>query len=304
MKLVSFIHMGQEKAGILFDETESIWPFPIRKDGGDPMSCMIADGLHDHMAQIKKEAESSAVRIPLHSVKLVTPIRHPSAFLCIGLNYQTHAIAIAKERGEVYKKNDFPAYFSKRILNCTYDGDPIEYKEGFLPELEGGAELAVIIGKDARNVPREKAWEYILGFSIHNDLVECVTNRLYVQPMMAKSYAGYAPVGPWIVTADEFPPDHIWRIRLTIGGELRADDTTDHMSFDVAYMVSQLSTNMTLKAGTIIASGSPGETLPGISEHHYPLPGEAFVCEISGIGTLTTPVIAGEIPPPYANKKM
>ena len=165
---------------------------------------------------------------------------------------------------------------------------------------EGGAEIAVIIGRDCLNVDRGQVRRYILGYAVHNDLCENEICKRYHQPMYGKSLDGMAPVGPWIVTADEFEEGHSFLIQMSIAGQLRAEDTSDHMSFDIPYMVSQLSTHLTLKAGTVIASGSPGE----IGERYYPVAGENFVCEIQGIGRIEQKLVQAEPPTPYADKVM
>ena len=107
---------------------------------------------------------------------------------------------------------------------------------------------------------------------------------------MGKSIDGYIPIGPWIVTTDEFEENPLFDLKLTVNGEVRQKGNTRDLVFDIPYIVSELSTNMTLKAGTIIATGSPANIDAGNLEKLLLLPGDIITCEISQIGTLTNVV--------------
>ena len=305
MKLVSFVQGGVERAGIIVEDRKAVLPILEGDQYAEPMLMLIRNGLMDRIPklyqdlELLRQQESSECMIPLEQVKLICPIPHPRDFLCIGLNFQTHAAAVAKERGEQYHQNVYPAYFAKRTWESTMN-DSLPYIEGFEDTYEGGAEIAVILGRDALNLTRENVKDFILGYAVHNDLCENEINKHYGQPMQGKSLDGLAPFGPWIVTADEFDEGHVFRISMYIAGRLCAEDTSDHMSFDIPYMVSQLSTNMTLKAGTVIASGSPGE----FGDRYYPKSGEDFVCVVEGIGEIRQSLKKAERPTPYADKKM
>ena len=299
MKLVSYLRNGVEGAGIVTADGKMICPIPDAEGRKEPMLELLREGLMERIPELYQLLEHAAALIPIKDVKLLAPIPHPRDCLCIGLNFQGHAEQVAKERGETYVRNVTPAYFAKRTYECTLN-QPLPYILGFEDHYEGGAEIAVIIGKDALNISPEEARDYILGYSVHNDLCENEINKRYVQPMQAKSLDGFAPVGPWIVTKDEFEKGHVWNIQMYIGGKLYAESTTDHMSFDIPYMVSQLSTCMTLKAGTVIASGSPGE----FYERYYPTAGEGFVCAVEGIGAIEQPLVMSDMPTPFADKIM
>lgn len=300
MRLVSYLRNGVEGAGIVTQDGGALIPLPGADQRKEPMLELIQEGLMDRIQDLGQMMYADGQnRIPLDQVKLLAPIPHPRDFLCIGLNFQDHAAQVAKERGEVYQRNQYPAYFAKRTYECTLD-QPLPYIEGYEDAYEGGAEIAVIIGKDALDIAPEEAEDYILGYAVHNDLCENKINMHYVQPMQAKSLDGFAPFGPWIVTKDEFEKGHDWNIRMYIAGKLYAEDTSAHMSFDISYMVSQLSTHMTLKAGTVIASGSPGE----FYERYYPVAGEDFVCSVEGIGSIRQPLIKADKPTPYSDKTM
>ena len=301
MKLVSYRKDGLEAAGILFEDREEI--FPLASGSEDPMLELIRNGLQDRLREVREQADKNRqLCIPAKEVKLLSPIPRPRDMLCIGFNYQDHAKEAAAGRGEVYKQNEEPIYFYKRTYEATTDGDVIPFDKDLAFTIGRGVEVVAVIGKDALNVSRENALDYVLGYSIINDLCDTAVNRRYGQPMLGKSLDGYMPVGPWIVTADEFEKDHIWHLRLKINDQVRADDTSVHMCFDIPYIISQLSTCMTLPAGTLIATGSPGES--EADNKYRPVPGDTIVCSIDGLGSLTQTVTDTEDRKPYSNKEM
>ena len=116
-------------------------------------------------------------------------------------------------------------------------------------------------------------------------------NKVYTQPFLGKSMDGYMPVGPWIVTADEFPKDPEFHLRLWVNDNLRQEGTTASLVFSIPYIVSQLSRNMTLKAGTMISTGSPANRDAGNPEKLKIYPGDVIRCEIDGIGSISNPVV-------------
>ena len=161
---------------------------------------------------------------------------------------------------------------------------------GYAENLDCGVEVAAVIGRNALNVPPEETGAYIFGYTIANDVCDTRLNKIYTQPFLGKSIDGYMPVGPWIVTADEFPPNPTFRLRLSVNGKLRQEGTTEDLVFSIPYIVSELSRNMTLKAGTLISTGSPANLDAGCPEKLRLWPGDVIVCEIEGLGTLTNVV--------------
>ena len=302
MKLVTFIYQNEERLGALTNDQKFI--YPIVQDGKEPMLAFIKSNGAARLSAIREAMERETEKwISGEEVQLLSPIPHPRDILCIGFNYQDHAKKAAAGRGEVYKKNEEPIYFYKRNFEATGDGAPIPYAPGRAETIGRGVEVVAVIGKDALNVPVKRVGEYIFGYSIMNDVCDTLVNRRYGQPMLVKSLDGYSPIGPSITTPDEFDGlGHIWRSTLTINDQLRADSTSDYMCFDIAYIVSQLSTCMTLPAGTMIATGSPGES--EVDGKYRPVPGDTITCWIEGLGSLTQPVTLEEENGFYSDKVM
>ena len=162
------------------------------------------------------------------------------------------------------------------------------------------AELAVVIGRSARQVRAEDAMDHVFGYTILNDLSERGLNsdlqgrRLrerdpFFDWLAGKWFDGFAPCGPWIVTADEIPDPHALGIRLTVNGELRQQGHTSDMIFDVPTLIAQASAIMTLEPGDIIATGTPAGAGIGTGES-FLRAGDEVVCEIDRIGALRTTI--------------
>jgi 2-keto-4-pentenoate hydratase/2-oxohepta-3-ene-1,7-dioic acid hydratase in catechol pathway len=218
--------------------------------------------------------------------KLLAPL-FPTAILCVGLNYRQHAA----ETGAAIPK--LPVLFFKGINTCQHPGDPI-----LLPthlrsdEVDYECELAVVIGRDCKNVPRSKALEYVLGYTCCND----VSARDWQLKMgggqwcRGKTFDTFSPLGPCLVTTDELPTPNCLSIRTTLNGAVMQDSNTKDMIFDVPTLIEFLSGSTTLLAGTVILTGTP----PGVGMARQPprwlRPGDVVSIEVEGIGTLTNPV--------------
>ena len=172
----------------------------------------------------------------------------------------------------------------------TGDGDDIPWIPGYATDLDVGVEVCPIIGWDAKNVSRDQVPDVLLGYTVCNDVCDTTLNKIYTQPFLGKSVDGYFPVGPWIVTVDEFEREPLFSLELSVNGKTRQEGSTEDLVFDIPYIVSECSQDMTLKAGTMIATGSPANKDAGHPDLLRLYPGDVIQCRISGIGTLTNTV--------------
>ena len=171
------------------------------------------------------------------------------------------------------------------------DGGFIEAHTDLVQKLDYECELAVVLGKDAKDVPAGQTKDYVFGYTILNDVSARDVQTAHKQWYFGKSLDGFTPMGPCIVTADEFdtyPP--ALPIRSRVNGELRQDSNTKLQIFDIDHVIHELSQGMTLKAGTIIATGTPAGVGMGMDPPQFLHPGDTVQCEIEGIGTLTNTV--------------
>ena len=281
MKLITFLQDQQERVGVLTADETAVRPLPY----ADMLTLIEqADGL-------SAAVEAAGEALPLSEVTLLAPIPRPGHdAICLGVNYKDHAAEAKRYDSEVKDEYPAPVFFSKRVTEAVAPEGFIESHPGLVERLDYEAELAVIIGKTAKNVKAEDAADYIFGYTVLNDVSARRLQNLHTQWFFGKSLDGFTPMGPCIVTADEVGTPPVLRITTRVNGELRQDSTTDMLIFDIPHIISELSRGMTLKAGTIIATGTPAGVAMGMNPPCFLQPGDIVECEIEGIGKLVNPV--------------
>ena len=230
--------------------------------------------------------------IDLGELRLLAPIPEPRQdVICLGMNYMDHSAEAAKWGKDDFVKNAGKAvYFSKRAAYIVGPGGEIDPHFDIVDGLDYEAELAVVLGKDAYRVSKEDAFDYVLGYSVLNDVSARNLQKAHKQFYFGKSLDTHTTMGPWIVTRDELPGAPELDIRCFINGEKRQDSNTRYMIFGVAEVIAELSQGMTLKAGTITAMGTPAGVGMGFEPPKYLACGDVVRCEIDGIGVLENPV--------------
>jgi 2-keto-4-pentenoate hydratase/2-oxohepta-3-ene-1,7-dioic acid hydratase in catechol pathway len=218
--------------------------------------------------------------------KLLAPVV-PSAFLCIGLNYRQHA---AEGKQPI---PEYPVLFLKAPTALQNPGDPIQIPR-HLPsdEVDYECELAVVISKRCKNVKREQALDYVLGYTCANDVSarDWQRHKGGSQWCRGKTFDTFAPLGPCLVTKDEIPNPNALKIRTVINGEVLQDWNTNDMIFDVPALIAFLSGSTTLLPGTVILTGTPHGVGFARKPPRWLKPGDQCSIEIEKIGTLTNPV--------------
>lgn len=290
MKLLTFEHDNNETVGILAGSNK-IYPLNKSDISYKSMHELISNITDEEIKKLKDRISagfSSNDLISIEDVKKAAPIPEPAQdIICLGINYMAHA-----EESARYKKEDFerdikyPVYFSKRVNRATTDGDIIPLYEGLVDSLDYECELAVIIGRDAKNVSVEDAYNYVFGYTIMNDVSARNLQTRHKQWYFGKSLDGFTPMGPWIVTKDEFSQPPVLKICSRVNVELRQNSVTDLMITTIADAISELSQGMTLKAGTIIAMGTPAGVGMGFEPPKFLKSGDVVECEIEGIGCI------------------
>ena len=231
--------------------------------------------------------------LPVEAVTLESPIPAPAQdVICLGINYMAHSDEAEKYSAAAFAtKHEDAIYFSKRVNEAVAPGGDILSHSDLVADLDYEAELAVVIGRPAHNVSEADALDYVFGYTILNDVSARTIQNQHKQWYRGKSLDGFTPIGPCIVTADEFeayPPQ--LGIRSFVNGEKRQDSNTGLQIFDIDHVIAELSQGMTLKAGTIIATGTPAGVGMGMEPPCFLKPGDEVRCEIEGIGTLTNTV--------------
>lgn len=224
---------------------------------------------------------------PAEVTTLLAPVE-PAAILCIGLNYAAHAAEGGRPNPER------PVLFIKTPSAVQRPGGPIELPRRLLStRVDYEAELAVVIGRPCKNVSREEALDYVLGYACGNDVSARDWQRGGGggQWCRGKTFDTFAPLGPCVVTTDELPNADDLRITTTINGETLQDSSTSDMIFDVPTLIEFLSASTTLAPGTVIFTGTPQGVGFARTPPRWLVPGDEVTVEIERIGQLTNPVV-------------
>lgn len=287
MKLITYRFRDAEHVGVLTGDGAHVAPLPFQD-----MNALIDSASLSQLQSLAVQAEEAGAVIPMDQVTLLAPIPRPRQdVLCLGMNYKAHEAEAARYDADAFtKEKPVAVYFSKRVSEAVAPGGDIPRHAGLVEKLDYEVELAVILGKDARDVPAEKAADYIFGYTIVNDVSARDLQTGHKQWYFGKSLDGFTPMGPCIVTADEiaFPP--ALDISSTVNGEVRQHSNTAQFLTDIPTLLAELTAGMTLLWGTIIATGTPAGVGMGFDPPRFLKTGDTVACTIEGIGTLTNTV--------------
>ncbi|WP_411842872.1 fumarylacetoacetate hydrolase family protein [Salinicoccus sp. HZC-1] len=226
--------------------------------------------------------ENSNYYLDKNNLKYGPAIDCMEKIICVGLNYQKHA-----DESNM-PAPDHPILFSKFRNSLSADGDKVAIpKEATQVDYE--AELAIIIGKEAKYVSEDEALDYVFGYACSNDLSERAFQTRSAQWLLGKSLDGFCPLGPYVVTKDEIEDPNKLRISLSVNGERRQDSNTNDMIFNCQQIISYVSNYMTLEPGDVILTGTPeGVALGYEGEKPWLKAGDEVVVEIERLGRLVT----------------
>ncbi len=302
MKFLNYRYNGFINCGILLNSDQILGLKEIITFLGIDLSLVENDtAFFNNYAELKpvleKFLEKNANKvesIPLSKVKILSPVLHPSKIICLGLNYRDHA----EETGTKLPK--LPMLFSKAPSAIIGHEDSIQIpkvrkKIDKAPKpiqfLDYEVELAVIIGTICKNVTKEEAHKYILGYTILNDVSARMEQMADKQFFRSKSFDTFAPLGPWIVTADEITDPMNLKIQCRVNGKIMQDSNTKNMNFNVYEIISFISEAITLLPGDVIGTGTPA----GVGVARKPpsslKSGDTIEMFIEKIGTLRNRVL-------------
>lgn len=295
MKLLTYEVGGRNLVGVLNQDETFVYPISAAGMEYRTMKELIREIGPSEKEMLDYILKQPPYKIPnaapLEDVRILAPIPNPDQdIICLGINYLEHAMESAKFEKKAFSKPASAIYFSKRVNRATDPDGPIPAHKDLTDQLDYEAELAVIIKKDAKNVSPENVKEYIFGYTILNDVSAREVQTGHGQWYFGKSLDGFTPLGPWIVTMEsvEFPPK--LSIQSKVNGELRQDSNTDRFIHGISEVICELSRGMTLKSGTIIATGTPAGVGMGFEPPKFLKPGDVVECTIEGIGTLKNTV--------------
>jgi 2-keto-4-pentenoate hydratase/2-oxohepta-3-ene-1,7-dioic acid hydratase in catechol pathway len=322
MKLVTFQHGHRRALGAVEGDAvvdlQAAYAGYLAEAEGDPRAAEIAAvripadmaafvaGLERSWHAAEQALEHGGPSYALDEVRLLSPIL-PPVILNSGQNYWDH-----RDEKPPVEQHD-PEFFLKTPLAVVGPDEPVILDPVVTSKLDYEVELGVVIGKPGRHIPRERALEHVFGYTVTNDItardrqaVPHPEGGFEYRLGPGKNFDTSAPIGPWIVTRDEIPDPQGLGLRTYVNGELRQNNTTDKMIWDVATVISFFSDFYTLQPGVLIETGTPGGTAwasdpeiggrpyerDDVTRAGYLQPGDVVTVEIDGIGSLTNPIVA------------
>jgi len=216
------------------------------------------------------------------------PIERPGKIIAVGLNYRDHAEEAAAAAPST------PVLFTKWTTCLIADGDPIVIPDG-VDQADWEAELAVVIGRTARNVSEDKALNYVAGYTVMNDVTDRMAQASEGQWCRAKSYDTFGPIGPRVVPADLIGDPQRLSITARLNGDVVQSSNTSRMIHSVAALIAFISSTITLEPGDVIATGTPAGVGAFREVPLFLKPGDTITVEVEEIGALTNPVVAASV---------
>jgi len=280
MKLIRFGEAGKEKSGVIINDKR----YDTSAFGEDYNEQFFeTDGLNRLSAFLKENNNLPQIN---EDVRLGCPIGRPSKIVCIGLNYVDHA----KETNATPPAE--PVIFMKSTTAIVGPNDNIMIPKDSV-KTDWEVELAIVIGKKASYVDEARAMDYVAGYVLHNDVSE---REFQIERGgtwdKGKGCDTFAPIGPFVATADEIKDPGNLRLWLKLNGETMQDGTTANFIFDIPFLIAYTSKFMTLLPGDVISTGTPAGVGLGMKPPVYLKPGDIIELGIDGLGTSTQKLVA------------
>jgi 2-keto-4-pentenoate hydratase/2-oxohepta-3-ene-1,7-dioic acid hydratase in catechol pathway len=229
--------------------------------------------------EVRRLAQEARDTLAMRDLRLLAPITRPGKIMAIGLNYADH---IAESQ---LGTPEHQLWFTKAITAITGPFDPIQIPK-VSQAVDYEAELVAVIGKGGRHISKADAALSVFGYCVGNDVTERAWQHRTTQWSLGKSFDTHAPIGPWITTADEIADPHALSIRGLVNGQLRQNSNTGQMVFNLWDQIAHISQAMTLEAGDLIFTGTPGGVGAGFKPPKYLTPGDRVRIEIEGLGAI------------------
>jgi 2-keto-4-pentenoate hydratase/2-oxohepta-3-ene-1,7-dioic acid hydratase in catechol pathway len=299
MKLVTLRHQGAEYLGIQSGDHVVLPALSTPKEGIPRNMLSLISAGDDGLSMLQKfiDPESTGVRIPLDEATLLAPVPTPPAnVICLGWNYQEHIEESASAKVRDRELPEHPVVFTKAVGSVIGPFDPIPLDARVSRQWDWEVELGVIIGKPGRRITESAALDHVFGYTVINDISIRDVQFRHQQFFLGKSADGACPMGPCVVTADDLPDPQALDLSCRVNGETKQASNTRYQIFGVAKTISILSQGMTLRAGDIIATGTPSGVGFARKPPEFLKPGDVVECQVQGIGLLRNPVVESEDP--------
>ena len=313
MRFVTFLQKNEQRLGLMGPQEhiidlaevnrrylkEGSLPFLTSMQGfieAGPKAIQIARKAEKYVsgksAEDVKKLVSAGALVKPSQAKIISPIPQPKKnCIMLGINYREHVDEGARARSLDIKYPEWPVFFTKPATSVIgHKGKVVNHK--CTTKLDWEVELAVVMGKKGRDIPKEKAYDYVFGYTVCLDMTARELQRQHGQWFKGKSLDTFCPLGPWLVHKSALPDPQQVRLICRVNGEVMQDGNTRDMIFDIPTTIESLSAGMTLEPGDIISTGTPS----GVGFARVPpvflKPGDKVEGEVEGIGTLEVEVVA------------
>ena len=284
MRLVTFDAGDGPRAGVCEDDRVlDAWALLGEPHRGSLRELLAADRVEELRGRL---GDTGAPSHPRSAVRLLAPIPDPGKIICIGLNYRKHAAEVGVD---IESLPEIPTIFAKYPNALVADGETVRAPTA---KTDFEAEVAFVIGRQAKDVSEAGALDHVAGYTLLNDLSARDLQGATPQWMAGKVFDGSAPCGPWLVTPDEAGAPGEISIRLTLNGEEMQNGATDDLIFGIPQLVARLSGLMTLEPGDIVSTGTPEGVGMGRKPRVWLADGDEIVIESPTLGRLTTRISA------------
>jgi 2-keto-4-pentenoate hydratase/2-oxohepta-3-ene-1,7-dioic acid hydratase in catechol pathway len=277
MKIVRYVEKNESKLGAVKGDgiVDLTRRFPSLSDN----TIELIQQWRDLKSNFEKVISETTPDTALANVHLLAPVARPGKVMAIGLNYADHI------RETSQKMPTHQIWFTKAVTSINGPSDPVELPIASA-QVDYEAELVVIVGKRCKHVPKESAADVVFGYCAGNDVSVRDWQMQTTQWVLGKSFDTHAPIGPWIVTADEIGDPHTMDIRCFVNGDMRQNSNTENLVFNVYEQIAHLSRVMTLEPGDIIFTGTPGGVGLAMRPPQWLKTGDKVRVEIDRIGSI------------------
>jgi 2-keto-4-pentenoate hydratase/2-oxohepta-3-ene-1,7-dioic acid hydratase in catechol pathway len=236
--------------------------------------------------------DSGLAALAVADAVLLAPLPMPRKnVFCVGRNYAEHIAEGARAQNTTVAVTEVPVYFTKPSTAVIGPGATVPIFPHVSTQIDYEVELAIIIGTAGRDIPKDRAYDHVWGYTVLNDVTaRDVQRRHGGQYFKGKGLDGSCPMGPVVVTKDELADPQNLALRCLVNGEVRQNSTTAQMIFDIPTLIASLSEGLTLEPGDILATGTPSGVGYAMTPPNFLKDGDTVTCEVEGIGQLTNPV--------------
>ena len=230
---------------------------------------------------------------PVGEIRLHAPIPRPAKnVFCVGRNYLSHIEEGARAQGRTAKVSSVPVFFTKPPTSVIGPYDDIPWDRAVTQQVDWEVELGVVIGVGGRNIPRSAALDHVFGYTVINDVSARDLQHSHVQFFKGKSLDGFCPMGPVVVTADQFRDPQAAPLSLRVNDIVKQRGNTRDMIFPIDQLIESLSHGLTLEAGDILATGTPDGVGFARTPPEFLRVGDIMETEVEGIGTMRNRIVA------------